>query len=182
MDVAERVGFGGSSGATIGSGNSAGPTTFVPGTHLYVRRAFVYLGGNWGALHFGQDDGSISLMDAGVTTFQTYTPGGMNDDFAPNLANFPPFPFISAIGNDYTTSKVVYLSPRIAGFDASAEFEPDDNPLNDAINGATPFSPQLSTGTLAGEVARRRNTRPAQLALRSVPSGGRSAARLAGRT
>ncbi len=48
---------GGSSGATIGSGNSAAITTYQPGNYLYVRRAFVYIGGNWGAVHFGPTTG-----------------------------------------------------------------------------------------------------------------------------
>jgi hypothetical protein len=154
---------GGASGATIGSGNTAvaagGAFTYVPGNYLYVRRAFAYLGGNWGAIHFGSDDGPLGLLDAGVTTFQTYNDGGWNDDLN-DIGNpdTPLFPFPSGIGNEYTTSKIVYLSPQIAGFDFAASFEPDDNPLNDNIGGATPFSNQLSTGVLPGEIARRRNT------------------------
>ncbi len=151
---------GGASGATIGSGNSAAITTYVPGSYLYVRRAFLYIGGdNWGAMHFGQDDGPLGLMDAGVTTFQTYNDGGWNDDLNDiGTPDTPLFPFPSGIGNEYTTSKIVYLSPQIAGFDFAASFEPDDNPLNDAINQASAFSGQLSTGILPGEIARRRNT------------------------
>jgi predicted porin len=127
---------------------------------MYVRRAFAYIGGNWGAFHFGQDDGPLGLMDAGVTTFQTYNDGGWNDDLnAPPIGpDIPVFPFPSAIGNEYATSKVVYLSPQIAGFDFAGSFEPDDNPLNDVVGGAAALSPQLSTGLLPGEVARRRNT------------------------
>ncbi len=154
---------GGSSAATIGVSNTAVPAggafTYVPGKQLYVRRAFVYLGGEWGAIHFGQDDGPLSLLDAGVTTFQTYNDGGWNDDLN-SIGNVdtPVWPFPSGIGNEYTTSKVVYLSPQIAGFDFAASFEPDDNPLGDTIGSASAFSPQLSTGLLPGEIARRRNT------------------------
>ncbi len=131
----------------------------MPGKQLYVRRAFAYIGGDWGAIHFGSDDGPLGLLDAGVTTFQTYNDGGWNDDLN-DIGNpdTPVFPFPSGIGNEYTTSKVVYLSPQIAGFDFAASFEPDDNPLGDSINGAAPFSPELSTGVLTGEIARRRNT------------------------
>ncbi|MBV8703932.1 MAG: hypothetical protein JO118_09505, partial [Acetobacteraceae bacterium] len=65
---------GGASGATYGSptttivtgSGAASSFTYVPGTQLIMRRAFLYLGGNWGAMHFGQDDGAISLLDAGV--------------------------------------------------------------------------------------------------------------------
>ncbi|HJS86359.1 MAG TPA: porin [Acetobacteraceae bacterium] len=156
---------GGASGATYGSANTlvapGTSFTYVPGTQLIVRRAFAYIGGDWGAFHFGQDDGPLSLLDAGVTTFQTYNDGGWNDDLNANFLgpDIPVFPFPSAIGNEYATSKVVYLSPQIAGFDFGASFEPDDNPLNDSIGGATTaFSPQLSTGILPGEIARRRNS------------------------
>ncbi|HEY5301926.1 MAG TPA: porin [Acetobacteraceae bacterium] len=144
---------GGASGATSGSSTA-------PGQTLYVRRAFAYIGGdNWGAVHFGQDDGPMGLMEGGVTTFQTYNDGGWNDDLN-DIGNpsTPVFPFPTGIGNEYTTSKVVYLSPQIAGFDFAASFEPDDNPLNDSIADATAGSPQLSTGLTADEIARRRNT------------------------
>jgi hypothetical protein len=161
---------GGSSAATYGSpttttvtasGLATSSFTYVPGTQLTVRRAFLYLGGGWGAIHFGQDDGAISLLDAGVATFQTYNDGGWNDDLnAPTGGgpDIPVFPFLSAIGNEYTTSKVVYLSPQIAGFDFGGSFEPDDNPLNDTVTAAQPYNPALSTGLLPGEIARRRNT------------------------
>ncbi|MEO8715890.1 MAG: porin [Acetobacteraceae bacterium] len=149
-----RVNTSPTTGASVTSGGASGASTAA---NLYIRRAFVYLGGNWGAIHFGQDDGPIGLMDAGVTTFQTYNDGGWNDDL-PVSPDAPVFPFPSGIGNEYTTSKVVYLSPQIAGFDFAASFEPDDNVLNDTIGGATTNSPQLSTGATASEIARRRNT------------------------
>jgi hypothetical protein len=158
-----------SSGASAGTYGqpstqfTALPINYGTGTYLYVRRAFIYLGGNWGALHLGQDDGPIGLLDAGVTTFQTYNDGGWNDDLN-NIGNpdTPLFPFPSGVGNEYATSKIVYLSPQIAGFDFSVGFEPDDNALNDAIGANTafaagPLAPQLSTGVLATEIARRRN-------------------------
>lgn len=151
-----RVNTGTSSPSTT-SGGASGATAAQT---LYVRRAFVYLGGEkWGAVHFGQDDGPLGLMDAGVTTFQTYNDGGWNDDLNDiGSPDTPLFPFPSGIGNEYTTSKIVYLSPQIAGFDFAASFEPDDNPLNDALPGAAALSPQLSTGATAAEIARRRNT------------------------
>ncbi len=86
-----------------------------------------------------------------MTTFQTYNDGGWNDDLnSLGSPDTPVWPFPSGIGNEYTTSKVVYLSPQIAGFDFAASFEPDDDPLNDAITGASAFSPQLSTGDTGG--------------------------------
>lgn len=144
---------------TSASTTSGGASSASTNGNLYVRRAFVYLGGNWGAIHMGQDDGPLGLMDAGVTTFQTYNNGGWNDDYntAGNPAS-PTFPFPSGIGNEYTTSKFVYLSPQLAGFDFAASFEPDDNVLNDSFPGAAAGSPQLSTGVAPGEIARRRNT------------------------
>jgi hypothetical protein len=151
----------GTTATSVSSVSTTSPYNYQPGKYMYVRRAFAYIGGDWGAIHFGQDDGPISLMDAGVTTFQTYNDGGWNDDLnAATIAspNTPVFPFPSAIGNEYTTSKVVYLSPQIAGFDFSGSFEPDDNPLNDWVGAGTTFNPALSTGILPGEVARRRDT------------------------
>jgi hypothetical protein len=143
---------------TSASTNSGGASAGSNGSTLYIRRDFAYLGGTWGAIHFGSDDGPLGLLDAGVTTFQTYNDGGFNDDLNTVSPNIPVFPFPSAIGNEYTTSKIVYLSPQIAGFDFAASFEPDDNVLNDTIPGAAANSPQLSTGITASEVARRRNT------------------------
>jgi hypothetical protein len=155
---------GGSSAATIGTSQTqvtaaSLPFNYQPGNYLYIRRAFAYLGGDWGAIHFGSDDGPTGLLDAGVTTFQTYNDGGWNDDLTDiGTPSTPLFPFPSGVGNEYTTSKIVYMSPQIAGFDFMGSFEPDDNPLSDTINDATIFSPQLSTGVLPGEYARRRNT------------------------
>jgi hypothetical protein len=160
--------------SSTASATSGGSSAASQGNTLFVRRAFAYVGGDWGALHFGQDDGPTGLMDAGITTFQTYNDGGWNDDLN-SIGNVdtPLFPFPSGIGNEYTTSKIVYLSPQIAGFDFGLSFEPDDNPLQDTIGAATPNSPQLSTGITPGEIARRRNTGEAAVRYQGVfgPTG-----------
>lgn len=150
-----RVNTGLNTGASTESGGSSGATASQT---LYIRRAFVYIGGNWGAVHLGQDDGPVSLLDAGVTTFQTFNDGGLNDDLNASAGAIYIWPFLSGIGNEYTTSKIVYLSPLVYGFDFMASFEPNPNPLNDVTSYLSTNAPAISTGLASSEVNRRRNT------------------------
>ena len=71
-------------------------------------------------LRFGQADGPFGIFDNGVTTFQGFDDGGWNGDLPgaaiPGNAG-PQFPFLSQQGAEYGSSKLVYLSPQLAGFD-----------------------------------------------------------------
>jgi predicted porin len=123
---------------------------------LFVRRAFTYVAGDqWGIVRAGQADGIIGLFDNGVTTFQYLPTSNLQngDEFAsltPAGASVPFF-FLSGSGTEYANTKLVYLSPRIAGVDFGIQYAPNtsngygisgsNNPLNGSIIG-----PGIGTG------------------------------------
>ena len=77
----------------------------------------------------GQADGIISLFDNGVTTFQFLPINNLQngDDFAaltPGGAAVPFF-FLSGAGAEYANTKLVYLSPQIAGVDFGIQYAPN---------------------------------------------------------
>ncbi len=82
-------------------------------------------------MRIGQDDGPFSQFDNGVTTFQFGT-GAWNGDAPDNMpgGGYVNFPFWSGIGAEYAVSKGVYFSPRFAGFDFAASFEPNTGANN----------------------------------------------------
>jgi hypothetical protein len=121
-----RENFTGEVSSTASSGASAYSSTET----VFVRRAFTYVAGDqWGIIRAGQADGIIGLFDNGVTTFQYLPTNNLQngDDFAalvpPNAS--VPFFFLSGAGNEYGNTKLVYLSPQIAGFDFGVQWAPN---------------------------------------------------------
>jgi len=92
---------------------------------LYFRRETGYIGTDkLGTIRVGGTDNPNSLYLTG--TFENFNDGGWNGD-APGLIAFnatPPWPFADT-GSLYTTTKVVYLSPQLFGFDFGVSFEPN---------------------------------------------------------
>ena len=108
------------------SGSSA--STYASLETIYIRRAFTYVAGdNWGIVRLGQADGPIGIFDNGVTTFQFLPTGNFNggdsQSFMPGAVP-PTFIWLSQAGGEYDTSKIVYLSPQIAGFDFGFMYAP----------------------------------------------------------
>lgn len=129
---------------------------------LYVRRAFVYLAGdNWGLLRVGQADGTIGLFDGGVTTGQSWSNSGVfngGDAMYTNpSATAIPFYWLSLAGNEYGMAKLVYVSPKFAGFTASATFAPDAYNQYDGCNVASAGCSNLSSTSLASNANRFTN-------------------------
>ena len=146
---------------------------------LALRREFGYLGTDLlGTLRFGATDNPSSLYLTG--TVENFDAGGWNGDIPAWLAGNAQltWPF-SDVGNMYTTSKIVYLSPQVYGFDFGASYEPntsadtgDGGEGNCGVAGATAGvnggalygtgagvgCDRLSSTTVAGETQRRRNT------------------------
>ena len=128
---------------------------------LYVRRAYGYLGlANLGYLRFGTGDGAGGLFDTG--TFQNFDAGGWNGDI-PNLISGNAqavFPFQGGVGAFYATDKLTYLSPQVYGFELGVSYEPNTENVTD-YNSSTVVnslnSVTLSSSSIAGDLARRRN-------------------------
>ena len=85
-----------------------------------------------GMLRFGNTDQAISLMEVG--TFENFDQNGSWDGDLPSF--FTPAATLNWVfienGPWYTTTKMVYLSPRWAGFDFGASFEPSPTGGNDS--------------------------------------------------
>ena len=143
---------------------------------IYFRRDFGYFGTDqFGLIRFGQTDGPMTLHTTG--TFENYNTGGWNGDlpsmFTGNTSPTWPFP---DVGNVYTTSKVVYLSPQFAGLDFGLSYAPNsgsggyfsgncsyNNTVAGTVTGPIGGGGQgqgcdaASSTTVAGETGRPRN-------------------------
>ena len=96
---------------------------------IYVRRAFTYVAGdNWGIVRAGQADGLIGIFDNGVTTMQFLPTGNFNggdsQSFMPGAVP-PTWIWLSQAGGEYANTKLVYMSPQIAGFDFGIQYAPN---------------------------------------------------------
>jgi hypothetical protein len=134
----------------VSQGNATGTTgssAVLSGQTLFVRRAFWYVAGDqWGLIRMGQTDGTTGIFDNGITTGQQPGQGLWNGD-APGIAPSgigPTFPWYSQQGAEYGSSKVVYLSPQLAGFDFAFSYAP--NAANqEQGGGAAAGTPNLSS-------------------------------------
>jgi hypothetical protein len=133
----------------ISSNTSSGASGYSSLQSMYVRRAFTYVAGDsWGILRAGQADGLIGIFDNGVTTFQFLPTGNFNGGDLQSLmpTQVPPtFIYLSQAGNEYDNTKLVYMSPQIAGFDFGLQYAPNTSngfgqsstyALNGSITGA----------------------------------------------
>ena len=94
-----------------------------------MRRAFTYVANeNWGLVRIGQADGVIGIFDNGVTTGQFLINGFGGGDLNGYIGNAAvPFFFLSTQGAEYDNTKLVYLSPQIAGFDFGLQWAPNSS-------------------------------------------------------
>ena len=143
---------------------------------LYFRREYVYLGTDAaGFVRLGATDQPTSLFITG--TAENFDDAGWNGDmpyfFTTNAQPTYPFPDVGAV---YSTEKLVYLSPRLAGFDVGLSFEPNSGTGNSGpgncpygvtssaglvttgVGGASALGCDAASSTTSGDNARRRNT------------------------
>jgi len=122
---------------------------------LYVRRDWAYIGTpTLGTIRIGTIDGATSLVQVG--TFDSgpnaFNDGGWNGDYRYTVLSglMLNWAFASS-GNYYATNKIVYLSPKIAGFDLVASFEPSTVGANidqGSANGADSNSAALDSSEI----------------------------------
>ena len=103
---------------------------------LYVRREWGYLGTDQlGTVRLGSTDSPSSLYLTG--TFENFNSGGLNGDIVdavvPGALQIV-WPFAD-VGNFYTTTKAIYLSPQLFGFDFGVSFEPSTTAVAGDSNG-----------------------------------------------
>ena len=150
---------------------------------LYLRREWGYLGTNeLGTIRLGSTDGPSSLYMTG--NFENFNDGGLNGDvpslLAGNLAITWPF---ADVGNMYTTTKAVYLSPQFYGFDFGVAYEPNTGNMsvNSNCGGGSPLGSNFQNAAGSFTAAAGANGQgvagPGCDALSSSPSNAESGRR-----
>lgn len=137
--------------------SQAGATTNLQ--TLFVRRAFVYAGtDDLGIIRFGMADGLISLFDSGRTTLQGYSPtGNLNGSdlqTAVGGSSVIPWAFLSGSGDEYSTQKIVYLSPNFSGFDFGLQYSPAAGNALAGCGVTSSACSNLTSSTVAADGAR----------------------------
>ena len=136
----------GSGGGVYGSTTGQDRTRGI----LYFRREFGYIGTDrFGTIRVGSTDQPTSLYATG--TFETFNDGGLNGDlpgfFADSgIINFP----FNDVGNFYSTTKVVYLSPQLYGVDGGVSFEPSTAGIGGDNGAGCAPAPQFGSTVLSG--------------------------------
>ena len=110
------------------------PAGYRSAETLYVNRAYAYMSAdNIGLLRVGQADGVIGLFDPCIFSAQCWDAGqgtfngdiqaiGPSSNAGLGGSYFP----LAQNGNDYGNTKVVYLSPQIAGFELGLQYAPSE--------------------------------------------------------
>jgi len=91
---------------------------------LYVNRTRGYVGGDsWGTFLIGMTDGPAATLRTGLIEGQV-ADGGWNG-WAPGLTRgVNPYQFAIGGGYEYSSQKIIYLSPTFSGFRAGVSFTP----------------------------------------------------------
>ncbi|CAH2602950.1 Porin [Rhodovastum atsumiense] len=152
----------------VAAGGAAGGTSISASNNargaLYFRRETGYFGTDQlGFLRFGATDQPTSLFITG--TSENFNAGGWNGDTAFFSGNtIPTWPF-EDVGNLFTTTKLVYVSPKFSDVvDFGISYEPNTGACPVAQTGCD----ALSSSPTASDAARRRNTIDAVLRARSA--------------
>ncbi len=126
---------------------------------LYVRRAYGYLSTpELGTLRVGTGDGPQDLFM--TADWNGFNDGGW-DGTIPSIAttqNFPTWPFPDQ-GSQYATNKIVYLSPKFAGFDFGVSWEATSTGVNGdngngcATGGSATAAAAGSAGTIGNNLS-----------------------------
>ncbi len=119
---------------------------------LFFRREWGYIGTDQlGTVRLGSTDQPSSLYMTG--NFENFNDGGFDGDVGALAAQntILPWPFADGVGSYYTTTKAIYLSPQLYGFDFGVSFEPNTGNVNalDSCNTGSPLGVNFvnSTGT-----------------------------------
>ncbi|MCB8880831.1 hypothetical protein ACELLULO517_11350 [Acidisoma cellulosilytica] len=141
--AANGLHYGAGSEIRMNGGQSASSET------LYVFQAYGYLGlPELGQVSFGQENGPTVLFETG--TFEGFNDGAWWGDLpaiVPGAAEIA-YPFVDSNFNQ-TSSKIVYLSPTLSGFQFAVGFTPNQNAENyvpATTSSSNPAYSQLSGG------------------------------------
>ena len=160
LEIRQDSGTGSTTGIQAGGGvNPSISAVDSRRGELYFRREWGYVGTNdFGVLRVGSTDGPTSLYATG--TFENFNDGGWNGDVGGMLPGNQQiaWPF-DDVGNEYTTTKLIYLSPQIYGFDGGVSWAPGTGNVSDGGGGNAIITTgtDLLSSAPNGEVARPTN-------------------------
>ncbi|MDD2704046.1 MAG: porin [Acidocella sp.] len=150
-----------------GKGVNANAATTSGTGSMYVRRAYGYIGTtDYGYFRFGQTDAATSLLEQGVIYSFGDGDGWKNrGGIATTLPSYAS-PINTIVWGDqvalYGSDKIVYISPKIYGFNAIASYEPNSNGLKEGYANCTTANSTCaalsSSGTASDIGSRRKNT------------------------
>jgi hypothetical protein len=145
-------------GGAIEIRQNSGGTTGSTANTLYVRRSSVYVGTpTVGRVIVGQIDGAVSqFINTGAIETFDYTGTSNGSVSFVNAKTAINWPFWEN-GNAYVNNKIVYISPKLAGFDLAASFEPTRTTGNTNCDQASPTGCPTQS-SIVGTSAIRRNT------------------------
>ena len=143
-----------------GSPAGASPTSeTAKRNYMYWRRAYGYVGGNWGKIQVGMGDGPVSSMAVG----QMYELGDANFcgdmwGITAGLNGTGPYPFVACTGSMYSTNKIAYYSPQFMGFDFGFAYEHDTG-TGGGVSGCSGQDGcnSQTVGDISNDLKRRRN-------------------------
>jgi hypothetical protein len=137
--------FGGTADSNPAAANNSGSAN-SSGQTLFVRKEFVYMAADHiGLVRIGGGEGIISLMDPCIFSSQCWDAGmgtlngGATSALGPQGAFGVPWVFSSQSGAEYTTNKIVYLSPQVYGFDFGVNYVPSKGNLFADGSGSSPI-------------------------------------------
>ena len=156
-----------------GAGSSVSGSTASRGS-LYFRREMGYFGADkFGFLRFGATDQPTSLFATG--TMENFDMGGWNGDLEGFTGRTQPAWAFPDQGALYTTTKVVYVSPKFFNMvDFGVSFEPGTGTVSGSSGqcnsgyDTTAYCDATSSSSIANENKRRRNTVDGVVRLRTA--------------
>ncbi len=101
-----------------------------PGGSNVADEARIQLGGTWGTLQLGDEDGVEDTMNFGGESLLGAT-GAWDGDGDDVMGSFADYFFPTIIGDTSDNTKVTYYSPRFSGIQVGASYTPSANNGND---------------------------------------------------
>ena len=99
-------------------------TTSGSGTGVDYDELYGFVKGSWGELRFGQEDSAASLMQIRRPSVLWMGTDDAWDEFTVNQPGGTPY-VMSGMNDGSDITKIIYLSPQFAGFDAGVSYAPN---------------------------------------------------------
>jgi len=96
-------------------------TTTGTGTGVDYDELYGFVKGGWGELRFGQEDSAASLMQVRRPSVLWM---GSDDAWDEFIASGTPY-IMSGVNDGNDSTKIIYLSPQISGFDVGFSYSPN---------------------------------------------------------